>query len=151
VRAVVAEIIAATRKLRGPLEGINSAEEATAAGTKTANAWATYRSELLPKWKAAHELVKRLRVLHWIRPLPLDLAEFAQVGRPDLRVEDVRNARRAGRELLTLLDPLCDRWQLGGPYTEEEAAEFTQAIDAELGPQQDHGITVTTASRAVFA
>lgn len=133
-RSIVAHTVAAIRKLRPTLDGIADAEQATAAGPKVAKAWATYKSELFARWEATHDLVRRLRDFHWIRPLPVELRQFARYGRPDLRVEDRKVARRAGDELHELLDPISDRWLPGGPYTESEAQKFARDLDAELGP-----------------
>lgn len=128
-RQCVADTLDAIRALRKPLKGIRDAEQATAAGHKVASAWATYQTELLPRWDAAHELVKTLRSYHWLKPLPIGAGVAFRWGRYDLAREDIIAARRADETILLLLDEICDAWLPGGPHTEQEALEFTRAVE----------------------
>lgn len=116
--------------MRSLLNGVRSAEEANARGSKVAASWSRYTTELLPKWEAAHELVKRLRALHLIQPLPLTDRAAAMYGRFDLAQENTRQAKRAGRPILKLLDDVCDEWHPTGPHTAGEAAAFCDQIEA---------------------
>lgn len=130
-RRRVAETLAEIRKLRGPLAGIRNADAAVKAGPKAAKAWSTYTTELSPRFEAAYALVKLLRDYHLIDPLPYRLSAYARCARPTLRLDDYQAGKRSGVRLLEPLDPICDRWGLGGPYTEEEALEFDKAAAAE--------------------
>lgn len=128
-REVAADVLARIRELRPVLDGIADAEQATTAGRKTAEAWAKYHAELLPRWGAVHDLVKDLRAVHWIDPLPTELVQFARYGRPDLAREDRRAGKARGVPVRGLLDVCCDAWEPGGPHTEGEAAEFARTLD----------------------
>ncbi len=114
--------------LRSTLKGVRDAEQANARGSKVAAAWSRYTTEHLPKWQATHELIKRLRALHLIGPLPLTDRAAAAYGRFDLAQENTREAKRAGRPILRLLDEVCDEWYPTGPHTAEEAAAFCDQI-----------------------
>lgn len=124
-RAVVAESLAEIRKLRKPLDGITNGEGAVEAGAKTAAAWVAYKAALT-RFERVHELAKTLRELHWIKPLPIGCNP--KWGRRDRVRADTQQARRAGRVFCDLLDPICDEWLPGGPYTEAEALEFEHRV-----------------------
>lgn len=130
--AAVSEI----RKLREVLDGVRDAEDATRAGTKAATAWVRYQ-ELLGRWNEVHELVGLLRDQHWIKPLPIGWhGSKSPYGRGDLQKTDRQDARRTGRPILELLDPVCDRWMPEGPFTEEQAELYLREreVAAEVGP-----------------
>jgi hypothetical protein len=150
-RTIAADTLDQIRKLRVPLEGITDAEQATQAGTTTAKAWAAYKSELLPRWEATHQLVKLLRAQYWIDPLPIDTAAV-RYGRYDLAREDTRQAKgRTGQPIRVLLDPICDRWLPGGPYTEAEADQFERDITDAQGPEpESDAVSLAGSRRTVF-
>lgn len=152
LRASVAETVEQGNALRGPLEGIEDANQAVATkDRKVIDAWTEYEAEIMPRWTAAHDLTDRLRRLHWLPPLPKSMWEIttrpawrSRFGRYDLYAEDWKRSTRLGGEPLPLLliDPKADRWAPGGPYTEREihghlrAAGF-QLTDRDGDPVED--------------
>lgn len=118
--------------LRDELDGIRDAEAATAAGSKTATAWASYRSELLPAFDATHELIKRLRAHHLLAPLPLAARDFSKYGRMD-RARDARQEvqQARGEAIRPILDPICDDWIPTGPHSEKQALAFLKEVETE--------------------
>jgi hypothetical protein len=128
-KEAAAEVREEIIKLRPLLKDIHSGEDATAAGTKTAAAWARYKTELLPRWHAIHKLVQRLRDRHLIPPLPEGYRRAGVFGRYDLMDRDAQTARRAGRPIRPVLDEACDTWQPTGPHTEAEAIRFCKEVD----------------------
>lgn len=137
MRKVTDTCVEEIKALRPTLDGIRDADAAAKAGAKQAAAWSRYVSELLPKFEAVHELATLLRQQHWLDPLPIvyqpradQVPLVSKYGRPD----DVIAARkRKDRKPLELLDPICDDWLPGGPYTEEEiAAHAEEANLADL-------------------
>lgn len=118
-------------KLRPTLKGVHDAEGATQKGPKVAAAWARYKTDLLPRYEAIHSLVRRLRQLHLVAPLPLKCEMAAMNGRYDKAEEDGRAARRAGRPIRPVLDEVCDTWIPTGPHTEAEVVEFCRLVDTD--------------------
>jgi hypothetical protein len=140
-RGVSDRSVAAIRELRSTLEGVTNAEEAAAAGSKVAGAWATYR-EHLDTWNGAHNLVVLLRDEHWISPLPVPFQDNRNgdqrrmhhrgspnrpFGRryefPDRLGDAKRNAKAVDAEFLHLLDPVCDEAEPVAPPTVNEEIE----------------------------
>lgn len=141
-RGVSDRSVAAIRELRPTLDGVTNAEEAAAAGTKVAGAWATYR-EHLDTWNGTHNLVVLLRDEHWLSPLPVPFQDGRNgdqrrmhhrgspkrhFGRryelPGRLVGAQRNAKAAGEEFLHLLDPVCDDAVPVAPPTVNEEIEW---------------------------
>lgn len=134
-------------KLRPALKGIHDAEEATQKGTKAAAAWAHYRTELLPRYEAIHELIGRLRKLHLVAPLPLECRMASMNGRYDKAEEDAQAARRAGRPVRKVLDEVCDAWISTGPHTEEEVVSFCRQVDEDAAASSNRRDSIADAMR----